>query len=171
MVSLRTINVVNVIVALFQQVIIWSLLFGRSQPTETGPLSFANIYLFAIANIVLFMYNYKEKASLRTLGALFINAFLVLVGGFSFLYWSYGSQINFTVTATLSRLDAVYFTLGTLTTAGTGSISATSEASRYIQSLQMVLDLVLMVFAVGLLIAQFTSSDKSRSSDSGDPTG
>ncbi len=119
--------------------------------------------------MLLFIYNYIKKASLRTLGALFINTFLVLVGGFSFLYWSYGSQVNFTVTVALSRLDAVYFTLGTLTTAGTGDISATSEASRYIQSLQMVLDLVLMVFVVGLLIARFTSSDESRSSDSGDP--
>ena len=91
-----------------------------------------------------------------TVSALFINAFLVLTGSFSFLYWSYGSLVNFSTS--LTRLDAVYFALGTLTTAGTGNISATSEASRFIQSLQMFLDLGLMVLAVSLVIARFTSS-------------
>jgi len=166
---LRTLNIVNTVAALFMQVIVWSLLFGRSQPIEAGPQSFGDIYIFFVANVALFIYSYKKNVGLWTLGALFINAFLVLIGGFSFLYWSYGSTVNFTVS--LSRLDAVYFTLGTLTTAGTGNISATSEASRYIQSLQMFLDLALMVFAAGLLIAQFTSSHESRPSDGGNPAG
>lgn len=160
---MRAINVVNVLLCLGLQVIVWSLLFGNAQPIETGPQSFANIYLITLANVALFIYNYRRKASLRTLSALFVNTFLVLTGGFSWLYWSYGSTANFTVN--LSRLDAVYFTLGTLTTAGTGNISATTEASRFIQSLQMVLDLGLMVFAASLLIAKFTSSDEPAPSD------
>jgi len=160
---MRTINIVNVVGSLLMQVTVWGLLFGSSQPIETGPNSFGDIYILVAGNVALFIYNYKEKAGLRTLGALFINAFLILIGGFSFLYWSYGSTINFTVS--LGRLDAVYFTLGTLTTAGTGNISATSEASRYIQSLQMVLDLALMVFAASLLIARFASSRESRPLD------
>lgn len=147
----------------------WSPLFDRSRPIEAGSLSFGGIFIFVAVNVTLFIYNYKKNADLWTLGALFLNAFLVLAGGFSVLYWSYGSTVNFTVS--LSRLDAVYFMLGTLTTAGTGNISAISEASRYVQSLQMFLDLALMVFAAGLLIARFTTSRESRPSDGGESAG
>ena len=70
---------------------------------------------------------------------------------FSTLYWNYGLLSNFT--EQLTRLDAIYFTIGTLTTAGTGTISAVSQTARTLQGLQMVLDLGLIVFAVALAIA------------------
>ena len=48
----------------------------------------------------------------------------------------------------LSRLDAVYFTVGTLTTAGTGSLSARSAEARCIAISQMALDVGLLGFGV-----------------------
>lgn len=46
------------------------------------------------------------------------NAFLIAIGHFSLRYWFIGTPANFT--AELSKIDALYFTLDTLTTAGTG---------------------------------------------------
>ena len=68
---------------------------------------------------------------------------------FSALYWGYGETPNFSTG--LTRLDAVYFSVGTLTTAGTGNISATSELARGLQTAQMVLDFALVVFAVAIV--------------------
>jgi bacteriorhodopsin len=67
----------------------------------------------------------------------------------------YGTTSNFSVQ--LSHLDAIYFSVGTLTTAGTGNIVATSEIARGIQTIQMILDLILVVFAVTLVLSALSS--------------
>jgi GntR family transcriptional regulator len=77
-------------------------------------------------------------------------AFSALTYFFSTLYWGYGGASNFSTR--LTRLDAIYFSVGTLTTAGTGNISATSELSRGLQTTQMVLDFVLVVFVVAIVM-------------------
>lgn len=75
---------------------------------------------------------------------------VILVLCFSVAYWDYGSLGNFNVQ--LSRLDAVYFTIGTLSTAGTGNIVTTSETTRALQGLQMIVDLGFFSVAVTLVI-------------------
>lgn len=89
--------------------------------------------------------------------------FSVLIAIFSILYWNYGSIPNFS--SNLSHLDAIYFAVGTLTTAGTGSISAESEIARGIQTIQMVLDLALIVFAVAVVLTALTSSRQASRGD------
>lgn len=74
---------------------------------------------------------------------------------FAYMYWAYGTTRDFSVP--LSHLDAFYFTLGTLTTAGTGNISAISETGRGLQTLQMGLDLVLIGFVVALTLARYSN--------------
>jgi DNA-binding transcriptional regulator YhcF (GntR family) len=80
-------------------------------------------------------------------------AFSALTYFFSTLYWGYGGTSNFSIS--LTRLDAIYFSVGTLTTAGTGNISATSELSRGLQTTQMALDFVLVVFVLAIVIPRF----------------
>lgn len=86
--------------------------------------------------------------------------FASLVGNFSILYWNYGTPVNFT--ADLTRLDAVYFAVGTLTTAGTGDISAVSQLARGLQGLQLALDIVFVVFAVALAVAEISARVQRR---------
>ena len=102
-----------------------------------------------------------------------LTAFLVayvlsdLLQFFSYFYWSYGSTANFTIP--LSHLDSFYFALGTLSTAGTGNVSAISPLSRGLQTWQMGIDLVLIAFVVALILARYTTLfDRSRMTDSGD---
>lgn len=80
--------------------------------------------------------------------------FSLLLQLFSYIYWSYGTPRNFGTS--LSHLDSFYFALGTLTTAGTGSISAISETARGIQALQMGLDLAIVGFTVALVLARYS---------------
>jgi hypothetical protein len=87
-----------------------------------------------------------------------IYGFALLLELFSSEYWSYGTTRNFT--RPLSHLDAFYFALGTLTTAGTGNISATSETSRGIQALQMGLDLIFIGFVVTLVVTRYSTLSK-----------
>lgn len=97
------------------------------------------------------------------------TTFSMLTALFSILYWSYGSRPNFS--SNLTRLDAIYFTVGTLTTAGTGSLSAESEIARGIQVLQMVLDLTLVVFAVAVVLTSLTSRQANQRKSAESATG
>lgn len=83
------------------------------------------------------------------------SQFSGLVACFTALYYAVGTSHNFSMP--LSHGDALYLAIGTLSTAGTGSVVATSQLARAIQSAQMVLDLGLVVFAVGLIIGRFVS--------------
>jgi len=89
-----------------------------------------------------------------------INAFSVLIAIFSYLYWNIGSTENFSIE--LTRLDAVYFTVGTLSTAGSGNITATSDAARAIQALQMAFDLGLVLFAIGIALNRFSLASAQK---------
>ena len=77
---------------------------------------------------------------------------------FSAFYWEYGQYGNFNLR--LSHLDAFYFTLGTLSTAGTGNIVATSEATRAVQSIQMVVDFGYILVVAGVLVSRLTFTTK-----------
>jgi voltage-gated potassium channel len=86
-----------------------------------------------------------------------INGFSTIVLAFSTIYWTIGTKANFGME--LSRVDAIYFALGTLTTAGTGTIVPTSGLARAIVSGQMIVDFVFVAAAVTIAITRW--SEKS----------
>jgi hypothetical protein len=79
---------------------------------------------------------------------------------FSFAYWYAGGGNEFN--ATLSRLDAVYFAVGTLSTAGTGSITAEHALARGLVTGQMVVDLVAIVVGVGLALSRLAEREDAN---------
>jgi len=81
--------------------------------------------------------------------------FSLILQLFSYMYWSYGTIKDFSVT--LSHLDSFYFALGTLTTAGTGNVSAISETARRLQTLQMGIDFILVGFVVFLILTRYST--------------
>jgi hypothetical protein len=147
--------------ALVTQFLSWGPFFVNSQRVQPGPQIFGLDFILVGVNVWVLVRLSMLRANLVVVGAFTLGTVSQLLGAFSYLYWSFGSRANFNMI--LTHLDAVYFTLGTLTTAGTGSIAATSEAARYIQSLQMLLDLGLMVFAVGIVISRFSSPKETDS--------
>lgn len=81
--------------------------------------------------------------------------FSLILQLFSYMYWAYGTTRDFN--ANLSHLDSFYFALGTLSTAGTGNISAISETTRGLQTLQMGLDFILIGFVVVLILTRYSN--------------
>jgi hypothetical protein len=92
----------------------------------------------------------------RGVAIMVVSAFLLIAENFSILYWTIGTTANFNVR--LSYVDAVYFTLGTLTTAGTGTIAPTSRLARALVSGQMIVDLVFVAGALTIAITRWSES-------------
>ena len=80
---------------------------------------------------------------------------------FSVIYWTYGTSGNFSTR--LTHLDAIYFTMGTLSTAGTGSIAPVSQLARGLQTLQMLLDLGFLLVAVTLVVGRLAARETKSS--------
>lgn len=79
-----------------------------------------------------------------------------LISFFSYCYWEDGSIGHFN--HVLTRLDALYFTVGTLSTAGTGNIVAISDVSRRVQTAQMLLGMGLVLAAVTAVLGRLVSA-------------
>jgi hypothetical protein len=76
---------------------------------------------------------------------------VLLVTGFAAIYFTmatHGDQ----VAGLHTRLDAIYFTLTTLSTVGFGDIVATSQAARAVVSVQIVFNLTFVAVGVRVLI-------------------
>jgi Ion channel len=154
--------ILTVILAL-AQCCIWLIFFfvwaKRATPGVVLIVLFIAVSIVAVG--ALFLHNKMAgDYVLRLVVISLINVLVFTVAIFSYLYWGYGTRANFNIT--LSHVDAIYFALGTLTTAGTGSIEATSETARTIQGAQMAIDIGLVLFAAGLIIGRASSTSGKR---------
>jgi hypothetical protein len=138
---------------------LWFNFFFFSQGTFTGfyVIIPSVITLIGITYILISIIRF---VSIPETALMLLFGFSSLVGNFSILYWSYGTTVNFS--EYLTRLDAVYFAVGTLTTAGTGNISAVSQLARGLQGLQMALDIGFILFAVALAVAEISAQMRRR---------
>jgi hypothetical protein len=76
---------------------------------------------------------------------------LYLIWTFSFTYYLLGSPHHWS--KELSHVDAIYVTVGTLTTAGSAGISASDDLTRGILIGQMVLDLLGVTVSLALILS------------------
>lgn len=106
-----------------------------------------------------------DMGKVRIVAAL-LWTWLLLIVDFSYFYWSHGTTQNFS--EPLSHLGAIYFAVGTLTTAGTGGITATSSSTRGLQLLEMVLGLALIAFALAVVINRFAAGLNASKDSVGD---
>ena len=88
------------------------------------------------------------------LAAFLIFSFSLVLSNFAQLYWHLGTAGNFTTKIAFSKLDAIYFSLGIISTAGTGDISPTSQLARGVVTAQMAVDLLLILVAAALVVAR-----------------
>ncbi|HEX3488938.1 MAG TPA: ion channel [Streptosporangiaceae bacterium] len=147
------------------------LIFGFLRQPQGASFNFWLIGGFALvsaASIVSIVAKYMNLVS-STLGIYFDLVFYLLtfVSMFSLIYWTYGTSHNFSTQ--LTHLDAIYFTIGTLSTAGTGDIVPVSELARGLQTLQMLLDLGFLLVAVTLVVGRLAAG-RAGSKSSGPGT-
>ena len=157
-------SVAHLCMANFVQILAWDRFLSQKTPTPSTHswllIQTAAVGLMIAQVIVLGRSRILKFARWGVL----VSAFSMLVAYFSYFYWSYGTPANFSTE--LTRSDAVYFTLGTLSTAGSGNIIAISDTSRGLQVLQMLLDMGLVLFAVGIAINRLSSIPIQKNSDS-----
>lgn len=135
------------------QGILWLNLFNFDRGTFTGLRTIIPVAI-STAIFTYLIISMTRIGSMFDLIAMIFFAFSSVLATFSTLYWNYGTTSNFS--EKLTRLDAVYFAAGILSTAGTGDISAVSQAARGLQLLQMILDIGFIVFAVALAVAEIS---------------
>jgi Ion channel len=154
----------RVVAVILAQGALWFNLFVFSQGTFTG-LYVIIPSVITIIGITYVLISVTRFGSMSEIALMLLLGFSSLVGNFSILYWSYGTTGNFT--EHLTRLDAIYFAVGTLSTAGTGNISAVSQLARGLQGLQMALDIGFTVFAVALAVAEISRRMQRRRDQQG----
>jgi predicted transcriptional regulator len=74
------------------------------------------------------------------------------LSAFAYLYWLLSNLAPASFNTSMSRVDAIYFVLGTFTTTGTGSISAQSGAAELLVSCQVVLGWGFVAVILALLV-------------------
>lgn len=131
---------------------------------RSGPIAPA-VLLACVPPMVVTIYAMVAVLALRD--RLWTVIVIVIAGldimiTFAKLYYDAGTTEHFT--ESLSHVGALFFALGMLTTAGTGTISPVSDAARIIVGIQMVLDLLYFGVAFVIAVSRFTELGPARSS-------
>jgi voltage-gated potassium channel len=100
-----------------------------------------------------------SRASNADIISALIGGASLIISNFAAIYWTYGSLGNFN--EHLSKVAALYFTLGTFTTAGTGTISPVSDFARAIVSCQYVVDLFFVAWIIAIGVSRIGVHDGS----------
>jgi voltage-gated potassium channel len=93
-----------------------------------------------------------------------VPLFLLLFAATYFLM-SQADAANFTADS-LTRSDALYFTMTIFATVGFGDISATSESARLLVTVQMILDLLVLGLGIRLFIGAVQRGEQGQAPDS-----
>jgi hypothetical protein len=88
---------------------------------------------------------------------------MAVLTAFAYLYWLVESLRTASFNLPLSRVDAIYFTLGTFTTTGTGRIVAQSSLAELLASCQVVLGWGFVAVLVALLVPRAAAARKRLS--------
>jgi hypothetical protein len=88
---------------------------------------------------------------------------MAVLTAFAYLYWLLESLRPASFNLRLSRVDAIYFTLGTFTTTGTGRFVAQSTLAELVASCQVVLGWSFVAVLVALLVPRVAAARKRLS--------
>lgn len=129
------------------------LLSSRRGPASTVTIVLT-VLVVAFASYRVVRGARRPERSLRAVLYLAGHALSVLVADFAAIYWRSGTRANWGMA--LTHLDAVFLTVGTLTTAGASGISPHTEWARGMLTLQMTIDIVSVTLITGLVIARLS---------------
>lgn len=82
---------------------------------------------------------------------------------FSYVYWLLSGLVRDSFNLPLRPVDAVYFTVGTFTTTGTGRFAAQSSLAEVLVCCQVVLGWGFVVVLLALLVPRAVAAHRSRS--------
>ncbi len=140
------------------------VLYVSQLPIHTRHAGWTTV-LNVVSVAVLVAYTVLIATRSRTVPLLFLamrvlatSLWLVLL--FTIVYWNIGTAKNFG--QSMTHLDATYFTVGTLTTAGTGTISPQSQSARLLVTVQYAVDLVFLAVVLSVFAGRLAAERKSQ---------
>jgi hypothetical protein len=86
-----------------------------------------------------------------------------ILSAFAWGYWLLSNLVPASFNLPMTRMDAVYFTLGTFTTTGTGRLSAQSSWAELLISCQVVLGWGFVAVLVALVVPRAAAAYRRRS--------
>lgn len=142
--------------ALIWQVGLWAGLwnaYGRDYPPSSAIFDFVSL-----AAVIAFSTMLGVTRWFRDAFVFLAFTFSTLLVNFTAMYWSLGGKAGHGFNERLTHLDALYYAVGTLTTAGTGSITALSTRARTYATVQMGLDFVLVAITLAVILGGAVSA-------------
>jgi voltage-gated potassium channel len=100
----------------------------------------------------------------RRLDGLVISLVIVVIG-FALVFYLLNIQDPEQIEGVSTRVDALYFTMATLTTVGYGDAHANGQAARILVMVQMVFNLVFVATAASVLSARIRAAATKRIAD------
>ncbi len=110
------------------------------------------IGLGGLLYIGLVLWDLIHRRSPRRALLTVLTAVLYVEGTFANAYYWLSHRSPAAFNEALTRIDAVYFTIGTATTTGFGDIHPLTESARSVVTTQMLVNGFLLVFAAGVAI-------------------
>jgi Ion channel len=153
-----SINIIAGFLIAVMQYYIWGFLFFMdTRPTAVAMGALAGTFALAVQATFTAASMARRRDSSNQLVLFAVGyAFLLITGEFAALYWTFGTGGNFNVEP--SRVDAIYFALGTLTTGGTGDIVPRSDLAKAFVCGQMILDLAYIAGTLTIAVTRWSES-------------
>ena len=128
-------------------------------------LAIALLILLGVTILQIRAITRAAHPGVRAVGALAITAplFLLLFAASYFLL-AQDDPASFS-TETLTRTDALYFTVTVFATVGFGDISATSQIARCLVTAQMILDLLVLGLGIRVFVGAVQRGRQNQGSD------
>ena len=99
-----------------------------------------------------------------SLGVVVVTGLNLVVGPFAALHWQMSQNVQGCFNTSLTPVDAIYFTLTTLTTTGFGDIRAVAPLCRLAVTAQMIVDAVIFLGVVAVAITHYAAARQTSSS-------
>jgi hypothetical protein len=143
--------------AVFGQVAMWANFIRASKQhwSVEGPIAGA-LYIFTILVMANFVVKaaMDARATVRDIAELVLYLLSLVLVDSALLYYTSGTTKNWS--QHLSHFDAIFVSIGTLTTAGTSGISAKSTLAHGLLTGQMIVDFVAVTFVIGAALQRLT---------------
>lgn len=133
----------------------WTVFAAAMLACCAGPLYLISTVMYA--EWVVIKYGIAGLVSAAGCGA------TAVLSVFAYVYWLLGSLRPASFNLPLSRVDAIYFTVGTFTTTGTGRFAAQSSLAELLVCCQVVLGWGFVAIFVALLVPRAAAARKRLS--------
>lgn len=144
------------------QVLPWLAVFHAVEIDDSLALGAASVFLLVYTVPAVLVWRSvipaAREGNTPALTLVVLAGLNMVVGPFAAVHWQMSQNVHDCFNEPLSSVDAIYFTLTTLTTTGFGDIRAVASPCRMAVTAQMVVDAVIFVGVVAVAITHYAAA-------------